>query len=187
MRPSRPTLSDSVIKSKRTKFSVPQLGAYRGFDSSDAYTDAQVEDFKREWRYAHPATTRFWRALERAAHRTVFTCRPDDLDSKLAFSFDDDRLLLMLPSGRNLVYPQARLVAGKFEGTRELVLKTMRGAAGPTARPGMDTTVSKWVVSRVSSSYAQSQALSRATSYPSAQAKIARPLTCEKTSSVVSR
>jgi DNA polymerase len=99
------------------------LGAWRRFDNSDTYTDAQVEDFKHEWRHAHPATTRFWRALERAVHRTVFTGRPDDLAGKLAFSFDDDRLLLTLPSGRNLVYPQARLVAGKFEGTRELCFK----------------------------------------------------------------
>jgi DNA polymerase len=99
------------------------LGAYRRFDSSDAYTDAQVEDFKQEWRHAHPATTRFWRILERAVHRTVFTLRPDDLNGKFAFSFDDGRMLLTLPSGRNLVYPEARLVAGKFEGTRELRFK----------------------------------------------------------------
>jgi DNA polymerase len=99
------------------------LGAYRKFDSSDAYTDAQVEDFKREWRHAHPATMRFWRMLERAVHRTVSTCRPDALDGKFAFSFDDDRMMLTLPSGRSLVYPQARLVAGKFEGTRELRFK----------------------------------------------------------------
>ena len=76
------------------------LGAYRRFDSSDAYADAQVEDFKREWRHAHPATRRFWRMLERAVHRTVFTCRPDDLDGKFIFNFDDDRLLLTLPSSR---------------------------------------------------------------------------------------
>src|SRR5262249_32650946 len=99
------------------------LGAYRRLDSRDAYTDAQVEDFKQEWRHAHPATTRFWRMLERAVHRTVSTRRPGDLAGKFAFSFDDDRMLLTLPSGRNLVYPQACLVAGKFEGTRELRFK----------------------------------------------------------------
>ena len=120
------------------------LGAYRRFDSSDAYTDTQVEDFKREWRHAHPATTRFWRALERALHRTVFTCRPDDLDGELAFSFDHDRLLLTLPSGRNLVYPQACLVAENLKAPESSVSKTMRGAAGPTARPGMACSPRTW-------------------------------------------
>jgi DNA polymerase len=96
------------------------LGAWRRFDPTDDYTDAQVEDFKREWRRAHPATTLFWKKLERAVHRTVFTRRPGDLDGKLAFSLETDRLLLTLPSGRSLVYPHAHLVDGKFEGTREL-------------------------------------------------------------------
>jgi DNA polymerase bacteriophage-type len=45
------------------------LGAWRRFDPSDTYSDAEVESFKQEFRHTHRATVRFWRALEGAAHR----------------------------------------------------------------------------------------------------------------------
>ena len=38
------------------------LGAWRRFDDSDAYSDAEVEHFKQEFRRTHLATVRFWRA-----------------------------------------------------------------------------------------------------------------------------
>ena len=50
-------------------------GAWRKFDSSDSYSDAEVERFKQQFRRSHRATFRFWHALERAAHRTVRTKR----------------------------------------------------------------------------------------------------------------
>ena len=47
------------------------LGAWRRFDSSDTYTDAQIENFKAKWRSTHAATVRFWRALENSLRRAV--------------------------------------------------------------------------------------------------------------------
>ncbi len=49
------------------------LGAWRRFDSSNTYGDAEVEEFKIAWRDQHPATVRFWHALERSLHKAMRT------------------------------------------------------------------------------------------------------------------
>jgi DNA polymerase len=96
------------------------LGAWRRFDNSNTYTDAEVEKFKQDWRQAHRATVRFWHDLERAAHRAVATKLPVSLGNTLRFEMDGGTLLLTLPSGRSLAYPEAKLGPGKFDFTREL-------------------------------------------------------------------
>jgi DNA polymerase len=98
------------------------LGAWRKFDNSDTYSDSEVEQFKRAYRDSHPATRQFWHELERAAHACVFTRRRIEL-GRLSFEMKNGTLLLSLPSGRQLSYPEARLIPGKFEGTRELQYK----------------------------------------------------------------
>src|SRR5262249_3581526 len=47
------------------------LGAWRKFDNSDTYSDAEIEQFKHAYRDSHPATRQFWHELERAAHACV--------------------------------------------------------------------------------------------------------------------
>src|SRR5262245_26727442 len=91
-------------------------GAWRKFDNSDTYSDAEIEGFKRQFRRTHRATFRFWHALERAAHRTVRTKRRTALGN-LAFEMERGTLFMTLPSGRRLAYPEARMVPGKFEET----------------------------------------------------------------------
>ena len=91
-------------------------GAWRKFDNSDSYSDAEVENFKQQFRRSHRATVRFWHALERAAHRTVRTKRRTELGN-LAFEMERGTLFMVLPSGRRLAYPEARMVPGKFEET----------------------------------------------------------------------
>jgi DNA polymerase len=98
------------------------LGAWRKFDNSDTYSDVEIEQFKYAYRDSHPATVRFWHELERAAHACVFTRRRIEL-GRLSFEMKNGTLLLTLPSGRQLSYPEARLMPGKFEGTRELQYK----------------------------------------------------------------
>jgi len=97
-------------------------GAWRKFDNSDTYSDAEIEQFKHAYRDSHPATKQFWHALERAAHACIFTRRRIEL-GRLSFEMRSGTLLLTLPSGRKLSYPEARLMPGKFEGTRELQYK----------------------------------------------------------------
>jgi DNA polymerase len=98
------------------------LGAWRKFDNSDAYSDAEVEGFKQAYRRNHPATVRFWRGLERAVHYCIATRQPHKFN-RFSFEMNGETLLLTLPSARRLSYPEARLAPGKFEGTRELQYK----------------------------------------------------------------
>ena len=85
------------------------LNAWRKFEP-DKFTDAEVETFKTEWRAAHPAIVKFWYDIDRAAvlavreRGQVVRCGRIDLKSTGAF------LLLKLPSGRKISYPQPRLV-----------------------------------------------------------------------------
>ena len=100
------------------------VGAWRKFDTSDTYSDGEVEQFKQAFRTAHRATVRFWHALERAAHLSVRTGKHTELASgKFSFTMEGSTLFLTLPSGRRLAYPEACVAAGKFEGSSELRYK----------------------------------------------------------------
>jgi DNA polymerase len=92
-------------------------GAWRKFDTSDTYTDTEIENFKHQFRRTHRATVRFWHALERAAHRTVRTKQRTALGNEFCFEMERGTLFMTLPSGRRLAYPEARMVPGKFEET----------------------------------------------------------------------
>jgi DNA polymerase len=98
------------------------LGAWRRFDDSDTHTDRDVEGFKNQWRQSHPATTRFWRRLESAIKRTIRTRERGVLGS-LAFELEYGTLRVMLPSGRAISYPEARIVPGKFADTTAIRFK----------------------------------------------------------------
>jgi DNA polymerase len=97
---------------------VSRLSAERRkFDSSDTYSDAEIENFKCQFRRTHSATVRFWHALERAAHYTVRTKQGARLGNRLYFDMERATLRMTLPSGRRLAYPEPRMVPGKFEDT----------------------------------------------------------------------
>jgi hypothetical protein len=55
------------------------VGAWRKFDPSDVYSDAEIEGFKISFRNSHRATVKFWHALERAAHRCARTGKQTNL------------------------------------------------------------------------------------------------------------
>src|SRR6516162_7982325 len=70
------------------------LGAWRRFDNSDTYTDAEVEHFKQEFRRTHLETIWFWRRLDHAAHQAVITNRRIELkEHRLAFQMENGTLL----------------------------------------------------------------------------------------------
>jgi DNA polymerase len=102
------------------------LGAWRRFDSSDSYSDAQIETFKTKWRNTHAATVRFWHALEDSLRRALRTRKPVVLGN-LAAEIVDGTLYLTLPSGRKLVYPKARLEPGRFDTTQIVFQDNGRG------------------------------------------------------------
>jgi DNA polymerase len=96
--------------------------AWRAFDDSDTYSDAEVDHFQREWRASHPATVRFWRQLE-ARLKRVIRCGESPPIGRLGFKYETGNLIIVLPSGRRLYYPEARLVPGKFPNTVDIAFK----------------------------------------------------------------
>jgi DNA polymerase len=95
------------------------LGAWRRFDTSDTYTDGQVEEFKSLFRRNHKATVRFWRDLENGLKRALHT-RQHIQVGKVACEVENGTLYTVLPSGRRIAYPHARLGSGKFDGTYQI-------------------------------------------------------------------
>jgi DNA polymerase len=87
------------------------ISAWRKFEP-DRFTDEEVKRFNADWRATHPAIKRFWYIVDRAAltavrdRGRVVPCGPVRFKSTGAF------LLLKLPSGRKLSYPQPRCCWG---------------------------------------------------------------------------
>jgi hypothetical protein len=100
------------------------LGAWRRIAAEDNRSDAEILADIHAWRTAHPKTTAFWHALTRAIRIAIRTGQPFAAGEILA-EFNDGNLTLMLPSGRRITYPEARLVPNnKFEdGYPDVIFK----------------------------------------------------------------
>ena len=108
------------------------LGAWRRFNPDDDRPDGEILLNIKDWRRAHPAIGKLWKGLRRAALQAVYTGQRIEC-GKITFSMNNGTLLMTLPSGRTLSYPQAHLGPGKFEGTREVHFKdNARGAWNET-------------------------------------------------------
>lgn len=113
------------------------IGAWRNFDSSDAYTDDEVRAIINKWREASPAIVEFaggqvrgvpWRpdrfemyGLEGAF--VAATLAPGEVFDVRGLKFQvlDDALFITLLSGRRLTYHQPRLVKrAQREGWAEI-------------------------------------------------------------------
>jgi DNA polymerase len=100
------------------------VGAWRKFDSSGTYTDTEIERFRDDFRRTHPATKNFWNRFACAAHQAIITGKRISSERyRVTWEIENGTLLLTLPSGRLLSYPEARVVPGKYEGTRSLRYK----------------------------------------------------------------
>ena len=92
------------------------VGAWRRISGDVVRTDAEILADVHAWRQAHPKTTTFWRELARAIRVAIRTGQPIALGNAITADFAAGNLMLTLPSGRRLTYPQARLVPNrKFE------------------------------------------------------------------------
>jgi DNA polymerase len=96
------------------------IGAWRRIAGEDGRSDAEVLAIIHQWRAAHPAIREFWKALARAARVAIRTEQTIQVGGgplpKIIAVFDGHALTLMIPSGRAVNYPGARLVANrKFE------------------------------------------------------------------------
>jgi DNA polymerase len=90
------------------------LNAWRKFEP-DRFTDEEVEEFKRQWRAAHPATKRFWYDIDRAAWTAVRERGRVVQCGRVSFKCSGAFLFLKLPSGRKLAYPYPRIVGDERE------------------------------------------------------------------------
>jgi DNA polymerase len=91
------------------------IGAWRRFATDDARGDVEVKNTIDTWRKNHPKIVELWYALERSAHRAIDTESPQECRA-FTFTMRAGTLLMRLPSGRDIAYPEARLSAGKFDG-----------------------------------------------------------------------
>jgi hypothetical protein len=117
-----------IIKAERQQGKSAELaagfggsvGAWRRIAGEDGRTDAEVLAIIQQWRDAHPAIRRFWKALARAARDVICTGQSKEVGGEsrptIVAAFDGYALTLTLPSGRAINYPGARLVPNrKFE------------------------------------------------------------------------
>jgi DNA polymerase bacteriophage-type len=102
------------------------LNAWRKFEP-ERFTDQEVEQFKTEWRTAHPAIKRFWHDVDRAAWTAVRTRGRIVQVGRISFKCAGAFLFLKLPSGRKLSYPQPRI---EIEDVRHQVVLFADNAAG---------------------------------------------------------
>jgi DNA polymerase len=88
------------------------VGAWRGFDDSDDYTDEEVKEFNKLWRDRHPRTRDMWKGVETAAVNAVryigetFTFQGPGVPDEQAIKFKvlGPFLLCKIPGGRLLHY-----------------------------------------------------------------------------------
>jgi DNA polymerase len=85
------------------------INAWRKFEP-DRFTDDEVKTFNAEWRAAHPAIRRLWYNIDRAALTAIRERGRVVRVGSVAFKSTGAFLLLKLPSGRKLSYPQPRSV-----------------------------------------------------------------------------
>jgi DNA polymerase len=84
------------------------LNAWRKFEP-DRFTDAEVEQFKQDWRAAHPNIKRFWYAIDRATWEAVRNREHVIRCGRLLLKCTGSYLFIKLPSGRKLAYPYPRI------------------------------------------------------------------------------
>lgn len=93
------------------------VGAWRNMEKNEPdmprFPDEKVDGFKNKWREKHPATVRYWYALEEAAINAVRDAgqvySAGAKGREVHFKKDGSFLWCLLPSGRVLCYPYPQL------------------------------------------------------------------------------
>jgi DNA polymerase bacteriophage-type len=120
----------AITKAERQKFGkVPTLalgyaggeGAFLAMMSRKDrrnISSAEILKIRDAWRAEHPNIVAFWGWLEDAAVRAIDAPGSVQTSNRYPIRFQvdrsSDRLLLTLPSGRQLIYPRPRLKVGAF-------------------------------------------------------------------------
>lgn len=72
-------------------------------------TDEKANEFKISWRMSNPWAQKFWTKLETAAYNAMRNPETEFTAGRVSYMFAQGSLWCMLPSGRMLCYPFARL------------------------------------------------------------------------------
>jgi DNA polymerase len=95
------------------------VGAWRCIFPNDPRSDDEIKAVIKQWRDAHPAIRKFWNDLARTIRVAIRTGQPILVASPpqppIVAALADGNLTLTLPSGRAIVYPEARLIPSKYE------------------------------------------------------------------------
>ena len=81
--------------------------------SIDAWEACDV--IKNLWRRAHPAICKFWRDIDNAVRLVLSGAVPSARAGRVTFKKSSGYLVAVLPSGRPICYPCARMTGGVFE------------------------------------------------------------------------
>ena len=81
--------------------------------SIDAWEACDV--IKTLWRRAHPAICKFWRDIDNAVRLVLSGAVPSARAGRVTFKKSSGYLVALLPSGRPICYPCARMTGGVFE------------------------------------------------------------------------
>ena len=102
------------------------LAAFRKFER-ERFTDEEVQNFKLEWRAAHPNIKRFWYDIDRAAWTAVRERGRIICCGRVVLKCVGAFLFLKLPSDRKLAYPYPRI---EIEDLQHQVVVFKDNAAG---------------------------------------------------------
>lgn len=86
------------------------VGALKAFGADKmGLSEEEMQSIVKMWRAASPNIVKLWWDVDAAAHRTLRTGRVTALQYGIKFGRKNGNLLLRLPSGRKLVYQNARI------------------------------------------------------------------------------
>ena len=134
---------DQVTKDQRQacKVQILSLGFGGGVGAFQAMArnyglrvdDATAEGYKVSWRLSNPWAQRFWNALETAALNAVRQPETVFEAGRVAYFFAQGSLWCMLPSGRTLCYPFAKLETIEDRWGSSLKVTAIKGSFHPAA------------------------------------------------------
>jgi hypothetical protein len=110
------------------------VGAWRKANKADTRSDADIAADVDKWRRAHLKITTFWKSLDRALKRAVKNPGKTFAAGPITAQSDDiGTLEVTLPSGRQIVYPEAKAVAGRYEDSFEIQYRSAKNGWKPIA------------------------------------------------------
>lgn len=90
------------------------VGAMRAMDKGGTIPDEELQSVVDQWRQANPKIVKLWRTVELAAKSAIEDHKAHTINHNITLTYRGGNLYISLPSGRSLVYYDARLKEGKY-------------------------------------------------------------------------